>query len=58
MPISDQEWELLRQVKIRQKVNDDNGYQQLIRSRFVFEYRDNGQVWFDVNPMIAESGVL
>ncbi|MCT7962605.1 KAP family NTPase [Laspinema sp. D1] len=58
MPISDLEWELLRQVKVRQKVNDDNGYQQLIRSRFVFEYRDNGQVWFDVNPMITEAGVL
>lgn len=58
MPISEQQWELLRQVKVRQKVNDDNGYQQLIRSRFVFEYRDNGQVWFDVNPMIAEAGVL
>jgi hypothetical protein len=58
MAISEQQWELLRQVKVRQKVNDDNGYQQLIRSRFVFEYRDNGQVWFDVNPMITEAGVL
>ncbi|AFY85411.1 P-loop NTPase fold protein [Oscillatoria acuminata] len=58
MAISEEQWELLRQVKVRQKVNDDNGYQQLIRSRFVFEYRDNSQVWFDVNPIIAESGVL
>nr|WP_263012248.1 ATP-binding protein [Laspinema sp. D2d] len=58
MPISDQEWELLRQVKVSQKVNDDTGYQHLIRSRFVFEYRDNGKVWFEVNPMIAESGEM
>ncbi len=58
MPISEAEWELLREVKTRQQVNDDTGYQQLIRSRFVFEYRDNGKVWFDVNPILAESGRL
>ncbi|BAY47720.1 hypothetical protein SAMD00079811_53390 [Scytonema sp. HK-05] len=40
LPISDDEWELLRQVKQRKKVSDDHGYQKLIRSRFVFEYRD------------------
>ncbi|HIK12974.1 MAG TPA: AAA family ATPase [Oscillatoriaceae cyanobacterium M33_DOE_052] len=55
IPISDEEWELLRQVRQRQKVSDDRGYQQLIRSRFVFEYRDNGEVWFDVNPILAEA---
>lgn len=55
MPISDEEWELLRQVRQRKKVSDDRGYQQLIRSRFVFEYRDRGEVWFDVNPILAEA---
>ncbi|MCT7956145.1 P-loop NTPase fold protein [Laspinema palackyanum] len=58
IPISESEWELLREVKTRQQVNDDTGYQQLIRSRFVFEYRDNGKVWFDVNPILAEAGKL
>jgi hypothetical protein len=33
MPISDEEWELLRQVRQRKKVSDDQGYQKLIRSR-------------------------
>lgn len=55
IPISDEQWELLRQVRQRQKVSDDRGYQQLIRSRLVFEYRDNGEVWFDVNPILAEA---
>lgn len=58
LPISDEEWELLRRVRDRKKVSDDFGYQKLIRSRFVFEYRDNGEVWFDVNPILAESKEL
>jgi hypothetical protein len=58
MPISDDEWELLRQVKQRKKVSDDQGYQKLIRSRFVFEYRDRGESWFDVNPILAEAREL
>lgn len=58
IPISDEEWELLRQVKQRKKVSDDQGYQKLIRSRFVFEYRDRGDFWFDINPILAESEEL
>ena len=53
--ISNEEWELLRHVKKTKKVSDDQGYQKLIRSRFVFEYRDKGELWFDVNPILAES---
>ena len=58
LPISDQEWELLRQVKQRKRVTDDDGYQKLIRSRFVFEYHYDGEVWFDVNPILAEAEEL
>ncbi|UBF24488.1 ATP-binding protein [Kovacikia minuta CCNUW1] len=53
MPISDEEWELLRQVRQRKKVSGDQGYQTLIRSRLVFEYRDRGESWFDVNPILT-----
>jgi AAA ATPase domain len=56
MQISDDEWELLRQVKIRKKVSGDQEYQMLIRSRLVFEYRDrHGESWFDINPILAEA---
>lgn len=58
MPISDDEWELLRQVQKRKKVSGDQGYQTLIRSRLVFEYRDNGESWFDINPILAEAKEL
>lgn len=55
LPISDDEWELLRQVRERKKVSGDQGYQILIRSRLVFEYRSNGESWFDINPILAEA---
>ncbi|HEY9741630.1 MAG TPA: P-loop NTPase fold protein [Coleofasciculaceae cyanobacterium] len=58
MPVSDEEWELLRQVRQRKKVSDDQGYQKLIRSRLVFEYRDKGESWFDINPILAEAKEL
>ncbi|MBD2741899.1 P-loop NTPase fold protein [Coleofasciculus sp. FACHB-1120] len=58
MPISDDEWELLRQVRQRKKVSGDDGYQALIRSRLVFEYRDSSESWFDINPILAEAKEL
>ncbi len=58
LPISDSEWELLRQVWKSKEVRDYFGYKKLIRSRFVFEYRDNGEVWFDINPILAEANRL
>ncbi|MDJ0903970.1 MAG: hypothetical protein QNJ55_34805 [Xenococcus sp. MO_188.B8] len=58
IPISDTEWELLREVRQRKKVSDDEGYQKLIRSRFVFEYRDGGEPWFDINPILADAKEL
>ena len=58
MPIADREWQLLRKVQQRKRVSDDEGYQKLIRSRFVFEYRDRGECWFDINPILAEAPEL
>ncbi|PPJ61535.1 AAA family ATPase [Cuspidothrix issatschenkoi] len=58
LAISAEEWQLLRHVKETKEVSDDLGYQKLIRSRFVFEYRDQGELWFDVNPILAESKKL
>ncbi|MFN6528665.1 P-loop NTPase fold protein [Nostoc sp. ChiSLP03a] len=58
LPISEDEWQLLCHVKEKKKVSDDHGYQKLIRSRFVFEYRDGGESWFDVNPVLAEAREL
>ncbi|MEO1429276.1 MAG: ATP-binding protein [Cyanobacteria bacterium J06633_8] len=59
MQISDDEWDLLRQVKKRKKVRGDLEYQALVHSRLVFEYRDAaGESWFDINPILAEASEL
>ncbi len=58
LPISADEWELLREVKQRKKVSGDQAYQTLIRSRLVFEYRYDGESWFDVNPILADAKEL
>ncbi|NER50500.1 MAG: AAA family ATPase [Symploca sp. SIO1A3] len=53
LQIDDQEWALLRQVRQKKKVSGDYGYQKLIHSRLVFEYRDREESWFDINPILA-----
>ncbi|NJL60842.1 MAG: AAA family ATPase [Methylacidiphilales bacterium] len=59
MQISDDEWDLLRQVRKRKKVGGDRDYQALVHSRLVFEYRNHlGESWFDVNPILMEAEEL
>jgi hypothetical protein len=58
LAITDDEWHLLRQVQERKQVSGDEGYRVLIRSMFVYEYRDCDGSWFEVNPILAEAGRL
>ncbi|MBD2099412.1 P-loop NTPase fold protein [Leptolyngbya sp. FACHB-261] len=53
--VMDDEWELLRQVVQQQSVAGEAGHERLLRSMFVFEYRDDQGRWFGVNPILAES---
>ena len=55
LPITDNEWNLLRQVAQQKKVTGDLNYQTLIRSLFVYEYYDQEEPWFDINPILAEA---
>lgn len=58
LTVSDDEWELLRQVKQSKRVAGDADYQTLIRSMLVYEYRDEDGSWFEVNPILAEAEEL
>ncbi|HLO85322.1 MAG TPA: P-loop NTPase fold protein [Nostocaceae cyanobacterium] len=49
------EWDLIFQVVKEQRVRGDIEYHTLLRSLFVFEYRDQQGVWFAVNPVLAET---
>lgn len=53
--IDPHEWELIFQVMQEQRVRGDIEYHALLRSLFVFEYRDHQGAWFAVNPVIAET---
>jgi hypothetical protein len=53
------EWRLLQQiVQEKDSVKGETEYQTLLRSWYLFEYRDDEGRWFDVNPAIAESKKL
>jgi hypothetical protein len=58
LAINPYEWTLLSQVVENKKITRDDGYQALIRSMFVYEYRDNAGPWFDINPILSDATEL
>ena len=56
--ITENEWELLRQVKQRKRLAGDFNYQKLIRTLLVYEYRDDQGSWYEVNPILADLSQL
>jgi hypothetical protein len=55
LAITEDEWELLRQVAQQKTLRGEERYQTLVRDMFVFEYRDSEGSWFDINPILAEA---
>lgn len=53
--IDEDEWKLLFQVVQNQAVRGDVEYTTLLRSMFVFEYRDKEGCWFGINPALEET---
>ena len=53
--ISDDEWQLLFEAVKQQSIQGDEDYQLLLRSMFLFEYRDENGRWFGINPALAEA---
>lgn len=53
--ISNQEWDLILQAVSRQEVQGDEDYNILVRSLFLYEYRDAQGRWFGLNPLLAET---
>ncbi|MCL2933130.1 MAG: ATP-binding protein [Trichodesmium sp. MAG_R03] len=53
--ITADEWELLFKVVQNQRVTGEEECQTLLRSMFVFEYRDRDGHWFGINPLLAET---
>ena len=55
LAVDDVEWDLINQVVEQQLVRGEQEYQTLLRSMFVFEYRDDQGRWFGINPALAET---
>ncbi|MFB2770066.1 P-loop NTPase fold protein [Pelatocladus sp. BLCC-F211] len=55
LAIDEQVWELLLEVVNQQSVKGESDYQTLLRSMFVFEYRDSTGRWFGISPALAET---
>ena len=53
--ISETEWELLLRAVSRKDVQGDDDYNILVRSLFLYEYRDALGRWFGINPLLAET---
>ncbi|MEW5859479.1 MAG: P-loop NTPase fold protein [Cyanobacteriota bacterium] len=55
LAIDEEEWDLLFRVVQQQNLKGDKEYQTLLRSMFVFEYRDDQGRWFGLNPALMET---
>ncbi|MTJ53880.1 ATP-binding protein [Anabaena sp. UHCC 0253] len=58
LAITPDEWELLKEVWKTKTYRGEEQYDILLRSMFVFEYRDEEGSWFDINPILIESKEL
>ena len=55
LAVTEDELTLLRQVAQHKHVRGEAGYQTLLHSMFVFEYKNTDGNWFDINPVLAEA---
>ncbi len=55
LAVDEGEWDLISKVVRQQLVKGEKEYQTLLRSMFVFEYRDERGRWFGINPALAET---
>ncbi|MEO0457058.1 MAG: ATP-binding protein [Cyanobacteria bacterium P01_A01_bin.114] len=53
--IDEQEWQLLFQAIREPDIQGNEAYNQLLRSLFLYEYRDQDGRWFALNPVLAET---
>ncbi|MEM9216219.1 MAG: ATP-binding protein [Cyanobacteria bacterium P01_F01_bin.150] len=55
MAVTPDEEALLKRVMETKDVRGEEGHEALLRSMFVFEYRNENGGWFDLNPVLAEA---
>jgi hypothetical protein len=58
LAIEPKEWDLLKKVVKSKRVAGNDEYNVLLRSMFVYEYRDDSGIWFDINPILSDAEEL
>jgi hypothetical protein len=53
--IDESEWQLMFKAISNPDTQGNEAYSLLLRSLFLYEYRDNGGRWFDLNPVLKET---
>ena len=56
--VDEQEWQLLFQAVKARNLQGNNDYNALLRSLYLYEYRDDRGRWLDINPVLAETEVF
>lgn len=56
--VNEQEWQHLFRAVSTRTVQGDSDYNSLLRSLFLYEYRDDRGRWVDINPILAETDVF
>ena len=53
--IDESEWQLMFKAISAPDNQGNEAYGLLLRSLFLYEYRDNSGRWFDINPVLKET---
>lgn len=56
--ITSDEWKLLKEVEKKPSIRGEEEFKVLLRSLFVFEYQDENQCWFAINPVLHDAPEL
>ncbi len=56
--INEQEWQMIFRAVQARSLQGDSDYNSLLRSLYLYEYRDDRSRWIDINPVLAETEVF
>jgi hypothetical protein len=54
-PLTDEHWDILRQVSLQKRITGEEKYRSLVRTLYIFEYWDTDGSWSDINPILKQS---
>jgi hypothetical protein len=56
--LDDGEWQLIFRAVQSRSLQGESDYNSLLRSLFLYEYRNDEGRWVDINPVLAETEIF